>query len=368
MSTAYDEQYMQRALDLAALALGRTSPNPVVGAVIVQGDKIVGEGYHQKAGTEHAEIHALRQAGNLARGATVYVTLEPCSHYGKTPPCADALIAAGVSRVVAAVLDPNPLISGQGMEKLKRAGIETQIGVLAEPAQRLNEVFFKYITTDRPFIAMKTAMTLDGKIATFQGNSKWITSAPAREYVHQLRNRYDGIMVGIGTVIADDPRLNTRLNDTDVHDPVRIIIDGELLLPITSQIVKTSRQQRTLVFTSHYAEPDREERLKSYGVEVIRTDGKTDQLDLNRIMHYLGQQGITSVLIEGGAGLNASLWEHGLVDKVYWFIAPKIVGGVKAPGPIAGAGIPVMNEAIELTNMRVEQVGTDLLIEAYPRW
>lgn len=368
MSNITDTQYMQRALDLAALALGRTSPNPVVGAVIVKNGLIVGEGYHQKAGTPHAEIHALRQAGEQARGADIYVTLEPCSHYGKTPPCADALIEAGVKRVVVAVLDPNPLVSGRGIEILKQAEITTQVGVLEQVARRLNEAFFKYVTTKRPLVSLKTAMTLDGKIATAQGSSRWITGEKARGFVHRLRNQYDAIMVGIGTVLADDPLLNTRLDDEEARDPVRIIIDGQLLLPLDSQIVKTSNRQPTLVYTSHAVEYDREAALKNKGLEIIRIDGSHDHLDLSQVMDDLGKRDLTSVLVEGGSGLNASLLEQRLVDKLYWFIAPKMVGGVEAPGPVAGDGAKTMDEALLLHDVQVQQMGADLLIEAYTRW
>jgi diaminohydroxyphosphoribosylaminopyrimidine deaminase/5-amino-6-(5-phosphoribosylamino)uracil reductase len=368
VTSKQDEQYMQRALDLAALALGRTSPNPVVGAVVVKDGLIVGEGYHQKAGTPHAEINALLQAGEHARGADIYVTLEPCSHYGKTPPCVNALIEAGVKRVVAAVLDPNPLVSGQGMNILKQAGIQTQVGVLEQSARRLNEAFFKYITTKRPFVALKTAITMDGKIATCQGSSRWITGEEARRYVHRLRNQFDGIMVGIGTVLADDPLLNTRLDNEETQDPVRIIVDGQLSLPLDSQIVKTSYKQSTLVYTSHTADENREAALKEKGVEVIRIDGCQDNLNLDQLMGDLGQRQLISVLVEGGAGLNASLLEQRLIDKIYWFIAPKMVGGINAPGPIAGAGVHTMDEALLLHDMRVQQIGADLLIEAYTRW
>lgn len=368
MNSVTDNQYMQRALELAALALGRTRPNPVVGAVIVKNGRIVGEGYHQKAGTPHAEIHALRQAGEQARGADIYVTLEPCSHYGKTPPCADALVEAGVKRVVAAVLDPNPKVSGRGMEKLKQAGIATQVGVLERSARRLNEAFFKYVSTGRPLVSLKTAMTLDGKIATAQGSSRWITGQEARGHVHRLRNQYDGIMVGIGTVLADDPLLNTRLDDEEARDPVRIIIDGQLLLPLDSQIVKTSNKQLTFIYTSHGADHDREAALKDKGLEIIRIDGSRDHLDLGQVMDDLGSRELTSVLVEGGAGLNASLLEQHLVDKLYWFVAPKMVGGIKAPGPVGGDGVQTMDEALLWYDMQVQQMGADLLIEAYTRW
>ena len=274
--TDIDHIYMRRALDLAALALGRTSPNPVVGAVVVKDSQIVGEGYHQKAGTPHAEIHALRQAGDRAAGATVYVSLEPCSHFGRTPPCADALIAAGVKKVVIACLDPNPQVAGQGMQKLMDAGIEIESGIMQEEALQLNEAFFKYIQTARPFVAIKTAMTLDGKIASKTGDSRWITSPDARTYVHQIRNTYDAILVGIGTVLHDDPMLNTRLESDDARDPIRVIIDSQLDLPMDSQIVRSSHEQRSIVFCSSAADIQKQAALEAYGCEIIRLDSEKE--------------------------------------------------------------------------------------------
>lgn len=368
MTKSADQQYMQRALDLAALALGRTSPNPVVGAVIVKDGCIVGEGYHRKAGTPHAEIHALEQAGDLARGAAIYVTLEPCSHYGKTPPCAQALIKAGISKVSAAVLDPNPKVSGRGMAMLEQAGIVTEVGLLADQAIKQNEAFFKAITREIPWIAIKTAMTLDGKIATHTGNSRWITSDLAREYVHRLRNQYDAIMVGIGTVLADDPLLNTRLNEDDSRDPVRIIVDGELQLPASSRIAQSSLKQRTIIFTSRNADHNRETSLSSLGLEIIRIGGEPDNLSLEQLFKHLHSIGLNSVLVEGGAKLNAALMTQRWVDKVYWFIALKIVGGENAPGPIGGAGVAEMSEAVALNNWQIRTIGPDLIIEAYTGW
>lgn len=368
MTKSADQQYMQRALDLAALALGRTSPNPVVGAVIVKDGCIVGEGYHRKAGTPHAEIHALEQAGDLARGATIYVTLEPCSHYGKTPPCAQALINAGIRKVSAAVLDPNPKVSGRGMAMLEQAGMDTEVGLLADQALKQNEAFFKAITREIPWIAIKTAMTLDGKIATHTGNSRWITSDLAREYVHRLRNRYDAIMVGIGTVLADDPLLNTRLNEEDSRDPVRVIVDGELQLPASSRIAQSSLKQRTIIFTSRKADHNRENTLASLGLDIIRIDGEPDNLSLEQLFKHLHGMGLNSVLVEGGAKLNAALMTQHWVDKIYWFIAPKIVGGENAPGPIAGAGVADMSEAVAMKNWQIKTIGPDLMIEAYTGW
>lgn len=363
-----DIYYMQRALQLAAQGLGKTSPNPLVGAVIVKDDQIVGEGYHKKAGTPHAEVHALNAAGDKARGATIYVTLEPCSHFGKTPPCADALIKAQVARVVIATLDPNPCVAGRGWQKLKAAGIVTEVGVLEEQAQRQNEVFFHYITTGKPFVSLKVAMTLDGRIATKSGSSRWITGEESRYYVHHLRNINQAIMVGIGTVLADDPLLNTRLEGEDTRDPVRIIIDGHLNIPLESQIVSTSRNQRTIIFTSPNTSREKIERLENYGVEVVVTGGSPQSLDLEEIMGYLGQKGITSVLLEGGSTLNGAMLERGLINKLYWFIAPKMVGGSHAPGPVGGAGVELMSQALVLKDSQLTRLGEDYLITAYTGW
>lgn len=368
MDQQQDRQYMQRALQLAARAVGRTSPNPVVGAVIVHHGQVVGQGYHHKAGTPHAEVHALQQAGHDARGATVYVTLEPCSHYGKTPPCASALVQAGVERVVVAVVDPNPRVAGQGIAILRQAGIQVEVGLMEAEARQMNEAFFHVMQTGLSWVALKTAMTLDGKIATVTGDSRWITSPPARHYVHRLRDRYDGVVVGIGTVLADNPLLNTRLPEGKGRDPVRIIVDGSLALPVTSQIVQTSHQQRTLVFASLAADAEREEALIRKGVEVVRLDGDARRLNLKQMMEYLVRQGLNSLLVEGGAGLNASLVEQRLVHKVYWFVAPKMIGGDKAPGPVGGTGIAQMAEALMLKDSRIEQVGPDFLITAYTGW
>lgn len=361
----YDQAYMQKALELAARALGRTSPNPVVGAVIVNNDQIVGEGYHQKAGTPHAEVHALRQAGDQAAGATIYVTLEPCSHFGRTPPCADALIEAGVKRVVIATLDPNPKVAGRGRQKLLDAGIEVETGIMEKQALQINEAFFKYIQTGIPFTALKTAMTLDGKIAAHTGDSQWITSPDARKYVHQLRNTYDAIMVGIGTVLQDDPLLNTRLDSNDVHHPVRIIIDSRLDMPMDSQIVRTCQEQRSIVFCSEQADPGRETALMIKGCEIIRLPEDNGWLPLEKVLEQLGKMDICSVLVEGGGEINASLLKKNLIDKVYWFVAPKIIGGRSAPSPVGGAGLSRMREAWELKSLDISYFEKDILITGY---
>ncbi len=361
----HDERYMRRALELAALATGRTSPNPLVGAVVVKNGEVVGEGYHQKAGTPHAEVHALNQAGNKALGATLYVTLEPCHHQGLTPPCTRTVIAAGIKRCVVAMEDPNPLVNGRGIDTLRQAGIETETGLLQAEAEKQNEVFLKYICTGLPFVTLKTAMTLDGKIATHTGDSRWITSDLARLKVHQMRDQADAILVGIGTVMADDPRLNTRLADRQGRDPVRLIIDGALDLPLESQIAASSTQQKTLVFTADSADPEKVRRLQDIGIEVIAVDGSRDDLNLEQVLQTAAHRKLSHVLVEGGGGINASLLKYGLIDKIYWFIAPKIIGGSNAPTPVEGRGLETMAEAIGIEDLEISCIGPDLLVSGY---
>lgn len=360
-----DEKYMGRAVELAVQALGRTSPNPVVGAVVVLEGEVVGEGYHQLAGTPHAEIHALNQAGERARGATLYVTLEPCCHYGKTPPCVDAIIGSGIKRVVVAIQDPNPQVSGQGIARLKAAGIEVEVGVLEEEARRANEFFFKFITTGMPFVALKTAMTMDGKIATRTGDSRWVTGEKARRFVHELRNIYDAVLVGVGTVLKDNPMLNTRLDVAGKRDPMRVILDGRLEIPLDSQIVLTSNQQCTLVVTSRKADIGKIAVLEDAGVEVLQLGDKPDFIPLVPVLEELARLGVTSILVEGGGQVNASFLEAGLVDKVYWFIAPKICGGESAPTPVRGTGVEMMDQARKLRQFYLSRFDDDVLITGY---
>jgi len=356
---------MLQALELASRAQGRTCPNPMMGAVVVKDGQVIGTGYHRKAGTPHAEIHALAEAGDQARGATLYVTLEPCSHFGRTPPCADAVIEAGIAQVFIATLDPNPQVAGAGWRKLSAAGLEVEVGLLEQKARRLNQVFWKYIQTGRPLVALKTAMTLDGKIASYSGDSKWVTGESARLQVHQLRNIYDGILAGIGTVLKDNPRLNTRLAGGENRDPVRIIIDGRLQLPLTGNIARTAERQRTLVFCSNQADPRTQLKLERMGLHVIRMDCPSDLVPLETVLDILGRMEICSLLVEGGGEINGYLLEHDLVDKVYWFIAPKIIGGRDAPSPVGGQGRVLMQEALELKSVEMQSFGADILITGY---
>ncbi|MCX7780052.1 MAG: bifunctional diaminohydroxyphosphoribosylaminopyrimidine deaminase/5-amino-6-(5-phosphoribosylamino)uracil reductase RibD [Negativicutes bacterium] len=357
------EYYMRQALTIAEYAIGRTSPNPLVGAVIVRDGRIVGQGWHRQAGTPHAEIHALNQAGELARGATMYVTLEPCSHYGLTGPCTEAIIAAGIRQVVAAMTDPNPEVAGNGFKKLREAGIEVIEGVFAEAAARQNEVFLKWITTGMPFTVLKTATTLDGKIATVAGQSQWITGPEARNFVHMLRDRYDAIVTGIGTVIADNPQLTTRLPQGG-KNPVRVIVDSMGRTPPDANVVSDG-QARTIIAVSRDAPRQKLELLARHGAEIWELDRANGGLDLRALFRRLGKDRLTGVLVEAGAALNASLFNDNLVDKVHWFVSPQIVGGHSAPGPVGGAGIAALSGAITLEDVETGMVGKDLLITAY---
>lgn len=360
-----DEQYMMQALSIAQHAIGRTSPNPMVGAVIVRDGRVVGQGWHRQAGTPHAEINALEQAGDLAQGATMYVTLEPCSHYGRTGPCADAVIAAGIKKVVVAMNDPNPLVAGRGIKKLREVGIEVVEGVLAAEAATLNEIFIKWISTQMPFVILKSAMSIDGKIAAHTGHSQWITGMRSRERVQELRDCYDAILVGIGTVLADNPSLTTRLPYKG-KNPIRIIIDSMARTPLDAHVV-TDDLASTIIVTTHEAPQDRINELSACGVEVLVTKGKQGSVDLRQVFKALTLRGITSILIEGGASINASVLEENLVDKIYWFIAPKIIGGQAALGPVGGQGVTDVNHAYLLEDMNIETIGQDILISAYMR-
>ena len=358
-----DEDFMREALLLAANARGRTSPNPLVGAVIVREGRIVGAGWHRKAGTPHAEVHALAMAGDLAHGATAYVTLEPCSHHGRTGPCAEALIKAGVKRVVTAMLDPNPLVAGRGKAMLEAAGVEVTVGVLAEEARRLNEAYLKWVTEKLPFVTLKTAMTLDGKIATAAGKSQWITGEAARRRVHEMRDVADAIVVGIGTVLADDPSLTTRLAGGTGRNPVRVIVDSRARTPLAAKVVQDGAA-KTLVAVTRAAPEERCAALEAAGVEVVRA-GEGERVDLTALMRLLAARDLTSVFVEGGGTLNFSLLAAGLVDKIHAFIAPKIVGGARALTSIEGEGFAELADAVELKELTAEMVGADVLLTGY---
>jgi len=358
-----DADYMREALRVAAHARGRTSPNPLVGAVIVKDGRIVGEGWHRKAGTPHAEVHALAMAGELARGATLYVTLEPCAHYGRTGPCAKAVAEAGVKRAVIAMSDPNPLVAGKGIEMLRQAGVEVEVGLMAREAARLNEVFLLWIERQRPFVLLKAAMSLDGKIATAAGDSRWISGEKSRARVHLWRDEYDGIMAGIGTVLADNPSLTARLPDGTGRNPVRIIVDSQARTPPEAKVVQDGLA-RTIIVVTERAPAERVSALAEAGAEILRA-GRGPQVDLALLMQELARQEITSVLVEGGGTLNYSLLEAGLVDKVAMFVAPKLLGGHSAKTPVEGTGFQRLSEAAELTELTAESLEGDMLLTGY---
>lgn len=360
-----DTKYMKRALELAREGLGKTRPNPLVGAVITRDDIVISEGYHKAYGHDHAELDALKKIDFQGQGGTLYVNLEPCSHYGKTPPCVEAIIKGGIKKVVIAMTDPNPLVAGRGIEILQQHGIEVVNGVLEEEARRLNEVFIKYITSNKPFLILKTAMSLDGKIATSEGNSKWITGEESRHYVHEIRNQVAGIMVGITTVIKDNPTLNTRLAIETVSHPTRIIVDSGCRIPLDSIVIETAAQQSTIIATTNRAPKDKLEELRRKKVEVIILPERENRVDLNQLMIELGRLKIDSILLEGGGTLNYSALEEGIVDKVITFIAPKILGGTAALTPVEGMGKVNVDDAFQLENLRFDYLGKDILIEGY---
>ncbi|TCS81067.1 bifunctional diaminohydroxyphosphoribosylaminopyrimidine deaminase/5-amino-6-(5-phosphoribosylamino)uracil reductase RibD [Tepidibacillus fermentans] len=360
-----DQYYMQLAIDMAQRTKGQTSPNPIVGAVVVNNGRIVGLGTHLKAGEPHAEIHALNMAGEMAKGSTLYVTLEPCSHYGKTPPCAERIIKEKVKRVVISNVDPNPLVAGKGIELMKNAGIEVVVGVLEKEAKRLNETFYKYITSQRPFVTVKTAMTLDGKIATFTGNSQWITGEKARRYVHQLRHEHDAIMVGIGTVLKDNPSLTVRMEQLGIQ-PIRVVIDTTLKIPMDSKLI-LDQQAPTWIFTTEQASEEKVEKLKDMGIKVVQTKGDKD-VPLKEVLHYLGRNQITSVLVEGGSSLVGRLFDERLIDKYIAFIAPKLIGGSSSLTSIGGKGIENMSDAVQLIDITIERYENDICITGYPSY
>ena len=357
---SYDEKYMRLAMQLAGNAIGRTSPNPLVGAVIVKDNRVVSCGWHRKAGTPHAEVHALNQAGELAQGADVYVTLEPCAHYGKTPPCAKALVEAKVKNVYGGLLDVNPKVAGKGFKILEDAGIHVEYGFLQDELRKQNEVFFKWIEHKKPFVVLKAAMTLDGKIATATGQSKWITNETSRAYGYKLRDIYDGIMVGINTVIEDNPMLTARVDGG--KNPIRIVVDSSLKIDINANVVQ-DKSAKTIIATTDKADKDKILKLQAQDVDVIVVDkDKNDKVDIEKLLDILGQQNICSILVEGGATLSGSFVAKKLVDKVYFFIAPKIVGGKEAKTPVAGTGILNLQEALALKDIQIEKLEEDILI------
>lgn len=358
-----DEIYMQRAIELAKLGEGWCHPNPKVGAVIVKDDRIIGEGFHERYGQLHAERNAIKSLSESAEGATIYVTLEPCCHQGKTPPCTEAIIENKIKRVVIGSKDPNPKVFGKGVEQLKAAGIEVVEDFMKDECDELNPVFFHYIQTKTPYVTLKYAMTMDGKIATRTGASKWISGEASREYVHFMRHANMGILSGIGSVIADDPMLNSRLPDT--KDPVRIICDDKLRIPLDSQIVKTSKSIETIVACAYSDDakiPEaRQMALEAAGISIINVPGKDGHVDIKRLMEILGKKGIDSVLVEGGGIINEACLRAEVVNEICMFLAPKIFGG-SAKSPVEGDGVSLVEDAYRFSQNGIEYFGDDIMI------
>lgn len=357
---------MQMALRLAAKGRGRTSPNPMVGALIVKKSEIVGQGYHKKAGEPHAEINAITAAGKKAQGGTLYVNLEPCNHYGRTPPCTQSILAAGIRQVVVGMCDPNPGVRGGGIDFLQSHGVKVKYGVLDKECRLLNEAFITYVRDKRPFVIMKAAASMDGKIAARSGDTKWITGEKARSLVHRLRNEVDAILVGTGTVLSDNPQLTTRLGEKAGRDPVRVILDSKLKIPLTARIFNLDSAAPTIVATSHHAPKGKQDQLIEKGVEVIPVSTHGDGLDLAELLSKIGQRGILSLLVEGGARVFGSFLQARLIDKFYLFYAPILIGGTGATGMVAGKGAARIADALRLRDMKIRKIGEDFLIEAYP--
>jgi len=361
-----ENKFMQRALELARLGEGQVNPNPLVGAVVVKDGKIIGEGYHQKFGGPHAEAFALEAAGKEAKGADLYVNLEPCVHYDKkTPPCVDKIINSDIKRVYVAMRDPNPKVSGKGIKKLKEAGIAVEEGILEERAKKLNEIYCKFITTGRPFVLLKMAMTADGKIASKTGDSKWISSEESRLMVHKLRNKYAAVLVGVNTVLKDDPQLTVR--EIEGRDPWRIVLDSQGRIPLRAKILQAKSEAKTIIATTAKMPRDVEAALKERGskVEVWRLPAKDGKVDLVSLIEKLAALGIDSLLVEGGATVAASFLKENLVDKIMLFIAPKIIGGREALTPVEGEGLAKIEDAFSLKDVSVNMVDNDVVYEAY---
>ncbi len=361
MVTEQDVYFMRHAMALAARGTGWVNPNPLVGAVIVRDGRIIAEGWHERYGGLHAERNAFKNCREDAAGATMYVTLEPCCHYGKTPPCTEAVIEHGIARVVVGLTDPNPLVAGKGIGLLREAGIEVEVGVCDEELRFQNRVFLKYIQKRMPWVVMKSAMTLDGKIAAYTGDSQWVTGEPARMKVQEMRCVYMGIMVGSGTVAADNPMLNCRL-EGDVRQPVRIVVDSSARIAVDSRLVATAGSYRTIVAHIASADSEKLKRLSACGVETLLCGESEGHVDCMDMLLRLGKMGIDSILLEGGGQLNETFLRNGLIDEVYAFVAPKLVGGKEAKTPVEGKGFERMSEAVELKRVEVETIGKDILI------
>lgn len=363
--TPEDRRYMALAFRLAKRGAGYTSPNPMVGAVVVKDGRMVGQGWHRRYGGPHAEVEALQRAGEQARGATLYVTLEPCNHHGKTPPCTAAVLAAGISRVVIANADPNPRVAGGGAAYLRAQGLQVEMGLLAEVGQKLNEAFFKAVTTGRPWVIAKAAASLDGKTATHTNDSQWITGPAARAWVHRLRHQVDAILVGVGTVIADNPQLTTRLPKRRGKDPVRLILDSRLRLPLAAQVLHLKSAAPTWIACTDAAPAEKRAALQDLGAEILVLPARDGKVDLEALLNVLGQRRLQSLLVEGGAEVHGAFFDAHLIDKLHLLLAPKIIGGRQAPGILGGQGITHLASAPLVRDMTIRRLGPDLLISGY---
>ncbi|OGI04523.1 MAG: hypothetical protein A2X42_10370 [Candidatus Margulisbacteria bacterium GWF2_38_17] len=362
-----DYYYMRKVLKLAAKGIGITSPDPLVGAILVKEGRIIASGYHKECGTPHAEVVAINKIGRKAEGATLYVNLEPCCHWGNNPPCTLPVISNGIKRVVVGMKDPNPLVKKCDSAKVLRdAGIQVDYGCLENESRKLNEIFVKYITTGLPFVILKSGMSLDGKIATASGASKWITSQASRLMVHKLRSMVDAILVGIGTVIQDDPELTVRdVNSSQIKDPVRVIIDSSARIPLNARVLNLSSKAATIVVVTELAAKEKITLLEEKGAIVIKTKALDGKVNLSELITILGERKLTSLMVEGGGTINSSFFNAGIIDKVLFFIAPKIIGGKDSPTPIDGAGILSMADVSNLNNVSFTQIGDDILVEGY---
>ena len=354
---------MKQALGLAARGAGHTSPNPMVGAVLVRGDAVVGKGYHERVGGPHAEINALKDAGHRAAGATLYVTLEPCNHQGRTPPCTLALLEAGISRVVIGMSDPNPHVKGRGAEVLREGGITVEVGILERECRLLNQPFIKHAVTGLPFVTLKAAATLDGRIATRTGDSRWISNERSRRFVHSLRCALDAILIGVGTALFDDPQLNARIRKKPAcRQPVRIVLDSRLKLPISSNLARTARKIPVWVIAGDGASPARAAELKEAGIEVLQMPARNGRIDLLSLLQELGRRDISSLLVEGGAHVLGSFLDDRLADELYFFYAPKILGDAEATPMVLGSYRANMSEALPVYDLRVKRFGEDVML------
>ncbi len=361
--TPEDEQFMRRALRLAKRGAGRTSPNPMVGAVVVRDGRVVGEGFHERVGGPHAEVHALRRAGESARGATLYVSLEPCNHHGRTPPCTEAVIQAGISRVVIGMADPNPKVTGGGADRLRQAGIAVTVGVLERECRILNQPFIKWVTQGRPYVTLKCAATLDGRMGARTGESRWVTNERSRRLVHELRAAVDAVLVGIGTALADDPLLTARLDRKKTPQPLRIVLDTHGRLPLASQLVKTARQTPVLLACAEAVSKEVRERFASHGVDMLPLGmAKEHGLDLRGLLDELGRRSITSVLVEGGARIHGAFLDEALADDFLFFYAPKILGDSLGVPMFQGVPRFSMGDAVPVFDCEIRRFGEDFLI------